>query len=85
MTQTEGRINPKMWGNSEKKKKTSKGFDVNFEGIDMDPDMVQSILKKYKKIKKYQRSNIFEVKTMDGTEDIVSEMVKEGEEYGPLD
>lgn len=63
----------------------SKGFDVNFEGIDMDPDMVQSILKKYKKIKKYQRSNIFEVKTMDGTEDIVSEMVKEGEEYGPLD
>ena len=63
----------------------SKGFDVNFEGIDMDPDMVQSILKKYKKIKKYQRSNIFEVKTMDGTEDIVSEMVKEGEEYGSLD
>tara|TARA_A100001515_G_scaffold24686_1_gene19006 strand:- start:329 stop:523 length:195 start_codon:yes stop_codon:yes gene_type:complete len=63
----------------------SKGFDVNFEGIDMDPDMVQSILKKYKKIKKYQRSNIFEVKTMDGTEDIVSEMIKEGEEYGPLD
>ena len=63
----------------------SKGFEVNFEGIDMDPDMVQSILKKYKKIKKYQRSNIFEVKTMDGTEDIVSEMIKEGEEYGPLD
>ena len=62
----------------------SKGFDVNFEGIDMDPDMVQSILKKYKKIKKYQRSNIFEVKTMDGTEDIVSEMIKEGEEYGSL-
>ena len=63
----------------------SKGFDVNFEGIDMDPDMVQSILKKYKKIKKYQRSNIFEVKTMDGTEDIVSEMIKEGEEFGSLD
>tara|TARA_B100000035_G_scaffold174551_1_gene148925 strand:- start:235 stop:429 length:195 start_codon:yes stop_codon:yes gene_type:complete len=63
----------------------SKGFDVNFEGIDMNPDMVQSILKKYKKIKKYQRSNIFEVKTMDGTEDIVSEMIKEGEEYGSLD
>jgi len=62
-----------------------KGFDIKFEGIDMDPDMVQSILKKYKKIKKYQRSSIFEVKTMDGTEDIVSEMIKEGEEYGPLD
>ena len=72
-------------GEFREEKEMSKGFDVNFEGIDMDPDMVQSILKKYKKIKKYQRSNIFEVKTMDGTEDIVSEMVKEGEEYGPLD
>ena len=62
-----------------------KGFDVNFEGIDMDPDQVQAILKKYKKVKKYQRSNIFEVKTMDSTEDYVSELIKEGEEYGPLD
>ena len=62
-----------------------KGFDVKFEGIDMDPDQVQAILKKYKKIKKYQRSTIFEVKTMDGTEDYVSELIKEGEEYGPLD
>ena len=62
-----------------------KGFDVNFEGIDMDPDQVQAILKKYKKVKKYQRSNIFEVKKMDGTEDYVSELIREGEEYGPLD
>ena len=62
-----------------------KGFDVKFEGIDMDPDQVQAILKKYKKIKKYQRSTIFEVKTMDGTEDYVSELIKEGEEYGSLD
>lgn len=62
-----------------------KGFDVKFEGIDMDPDQVQAILKKYKKVKKYQRSTIFEVKTMDGTEDFVSELIKEGEEYGPLD
>jgi hypothetical protein len=72
-------------GEFREEKEMSKGFDVNFEGIDMNPDMVQSILKKYKKIKKYQRSNIFEVKTMDGTEDIVSEMIKEGEEYGSLD
>lgn len=62
-----------------------KGFDVKFEGIDMDPDQVQAILKKYKKVKKYQRSTIFEVKTMDGTEDYVSELIKEGEEYGPID
>ena len=62
-----------------------KGFDIKFEGIDMDPDQVQAILKKYKKVKKYQRSTIFELKTMDGTEDYVSELIKEGEEYGSLD
>lgn len=58
----------------------SKGFDINFEGLDMNPDEVQDLLKKYKKIKKYQKSNLFAVKTMDGTEDYVSKMIEEGSE-----
>ena len=36
----------------------SKGFDISFEGLGMDPDDVQDLLKKYKKIKKYQKSNL---------------------------
>ena len=60
----------------------SNGFDINFEGLGMDPDDVQSLLKKYKKIKKYQKSNLFTIKTLDGTEDIVSEMIKEAREEG---
>lgn len=60
----------------------SKGFDIDFEGIDMNPDAVQDLLKKYKKIKKYQKSNLFQIKTMDGTEDIVSKMVEEAHEEG---
>lgn len=63
----------------------SNGFDIKFEGLDMNQDQVQALVKKYKKIKKYQKSTIFEVKTMDGTEDYVSQLIKEGEEYGPLD
>ena len=63
----------------------SNGFDIKFEGLDMNQDQVQALVKKYKKIKKYQKSAIFEVKTMDGTEDYVSQLIKEGEEYGPLD
>jgi hypothetical protein len=63
----------------------SKGFDIKLEGIDMNPDQVQNLLKKYKKIKKYQKSSLFAVKTMDGTEDYVSQLIKEGEEYGSLD
>jgi len=63
----------------------SNGFDIKFEGLDMNQDQVQALVKKYKKIKKYQKSTIFEVKTMDGTEDYVSQLIKEGEEYGALD
>ena len=62
-----------------------KGFDIRFEGIDMDPDQVQELLRKYKKVKKYQKTNLFAVKTMDGTEDYVSELIKEGEDYKTLD
>ena len=63
----------------------SNGFDIKFEGLDMDSDQVQALLKQYKKIKKYQKSNLFAIKTIDGTEDYVSELIKEGEEYGDLD
>jgi len=61
------------------------GFDIKFEGIDMNPDHVQALLKKYKKVKKYQKSSLFAVKTMDGTENYVSQLIKEGGEYGGLD
>tara|TARA_Y100000592_G_scaffold44229_2_gene70138 strand:- start:13434 stop:13622 length:189 start_codon:yes stop_codon:yes gene_type:complete len=60
----------------------SKGFDINFEGLDMDPDQVQALLKQYKKIKKYQKSNLFAIKTMDGTESVVSKMIEEANEEG---
>jgi hypothetical protein len=43
-------------------------------------DEVKKLLKQYKKIKKYQRSSIFEVKTMDGTETYISELIKGVEE-----
>ena len=59
-----------------------KGFDINFEGLDMSQESVQELVKKYKKIKKYQKSSLFAVKSMDGTEDIVSKMVEEAREGG---
>ena len=60
----------------------SNGFDINFEGLDMNPDEVQGLLKKYKKLKKYQKSNLFAIKTMDGTEDIITPMIDEAREAG---
>ena len=60
----------------------SKGFDINFEGLDMGQEGVQELVKKYKKIKKYQKSSLFAVRTMDGTEDLVSKMIEEATDAG---
>jgi len=57
----------------------SKGFDVEFE---VPEDQINILLKQYKKIKKYQKSSLFAVKTMDGTEELVSKMIDEAHESG---
>ena len=62
-----------------------KGFSVKFEGLDMGQEQVQALVKKYKKVKKYQKSNLFVVKTMDGTEDYVSKLIEEGQDFDTLD
>ena len=43
-------------------------------------DEVEKLLRKYKKIKKYMKSPLFAVKSMDGTEEYVSKLVEEAEE-----
>lgn len=53
------------------------GKDLN---ISIDLDNIDDILKQYKKIKKYQKSSLYAVKVMDGTEEIVSSLIKEAEE-----
>jgi hypothetical protein len=42
-------------------------------------DEVNKILKEYKKIKKYMRSSLYTVKSLDGTEDVVKNLL---DEYG---
>ena len=53
------------------------GKDLN---IKIDLDNIDKVIKQYKKIKKYQKSSLYAIKTMDGTEDIVSSLIKEAEE-----
>jgi hypothetical protein len=48
--------------------------------ITIDLDNIDIILKEYKKIKKYKKSSLYAIKTMDGTEEIVSSLIKEAEE-----
>lgn len=55
----------------------SDGFDVS---VEMPRADIDRLLKKYKSLKKYQKSNLFAIKTMDGTENVISKMIKEVED-----
>lgn len=46
----------------------------------IDDNEIAKILKKYKKLNKYRRSSLFAVETMDGTENIITKLIKEAEE-----
>lgn len=41
---------------------------------------LNSLLKKYKNVKKYMRSSLYEVKTLDGTEEYVKGLIEESKE-----
>ena len=53
-------------------------FDVKIEG--MQEEEIDALLKKYKRLNKYRKSSIFAIKTMDGSEDIISSLVEEAED-----
>ena len=53
-------------------------FDVKIEG--MQEEEIDALLKKYKRLNKYRKSNLFAVKMMDGTEDIIAPLVNEAED-----
>ena len=44
--------------------------------VNIDPDEMQKVMKKYKKLKKYMKSSLFEVKKLDGNEEIISKLVE---------
>ena len=55
----------------------SSGFNV---GFNYSKGNMDKLMKKYKKLKKYQKSSLFAIKTIDGTEEVISKMVKEVED-----
>ena len=61
------------FGKQEKKIK-SKGKSI------INEDEFSKVLKQYKKLNKYRKSSIFAVETMDGTENIITKLIKEAEE-----
>jgi hypothetical protein len=53
----------------------NKGF--NNIKVNIDTDEVQSIIKKYKKIKKYMKSPMYQLLNMEGNETVVSKLLEE--------
>jgi hypothetical protein len=58
----------------------SEGFDDDKIRVSLNNNEVSKLLKKYKKIKKYMRSPVFTIKNLDGTEKVVSDLLKEIED-----
>jgi len=54
----------------------SEGFNNKVKVV-VNQDGVDKLLKEYKKIKKYMRSSLYQVKKIDGTEKVVSELLNE--------
>ena len=44
--------------------------------VELNKQEFNKVMKKYKKIKKYMKSNLFQIKMMDGTEKLVTELTK---------
>ena len=57
----------------------SEGFSEEKIEVSINKDEVKNLLKKYKKIKKYMRSSLYSVKKIDGTERIVSDLLRNTE------
>ncbi len=58
----------------------SEGFNDGKVKVNVNVDEIDIILKKYKKLNKYKKSVLFAVKTIDGTESIITSLIKEAQE-----
>jgi predicted transcriptional regulator len=58
----------------------STGFSKENIEVSINKKELSKILKDYKKIKKYMKSPLYTIKKIDGTEEIVTELLKELEE-----
>lgn len=56
------------------------GFETKGVKVNVNKEALNKIIKQYKKAKKYMKSNLFTVKTMDGTENYISSLLKESEQ-----
>jgi len=67
----------KGFGRNKRKFKNLEDINDELSVVKVNYNEVDVILKKYKKLRKYMNTSIFEVKTMDGTETIINDLLTE--------
>lgn len=60
------------------------GFNNNVK-VTLNIDEIDKLLKRYKKVKKYMKSNFYHLQVVNGTETIVSKLLAEATEDPPTD
>lgn len=58
----------------------SEGFNNSKIKINVNKEELNKLIKKYKNIKKYQRSSLYKIKELDGTETVINSLIQEAEE-----
>ena len=58
-----------------------KGFDIDSVDVEMSKDDMKKLIKKYKKLKKYQNSNFHAIRKLNGDETIIDKLIKESEDF----
>jgi hypothetical protein len=59
----------------------SQGFDVDKVEVELSKDSMDALLKKYKKLKKFSKSNFMQIQRASGKKTIIDELIEESENY----
>ena len=59
----------------------SRGFDVESVEFELPKEDMKKLMKKYKQLKKYQKSNLHTLQKLDGKKTIIDELIEESEDY----
>jgi len=58
----------------------SKGFDIDSLDIEMSKEDMKQLIKKYKKLKKYQNSNFHTIRKLNGENTIIDKLIEESKD-----
>ena len=59
----------------------SRGFDVESVEFELPKEDMKKLIKKYKQLKKYQKSNLHTLQKLDGKKTVIDELIEESENY----